>query len=333
MNKILSVSVAAYNVEKFIEKNLESFVNSEVKEELEILVTDDGSKDTTPNIVKKYEDKYPGVVKLIEQKNAGPGSTVNSGIKHATGKYFRMVDGDDWVDTANLKEYIQFLKNNDVDIVVTNYTTVDNETGEEVEKKIEKIPKNEILDFNSECKDLYLEMHSVTFKTEILKNNNIILDNCFYTDLEYLLLPTRFLRTISFLDLNIYMYRVSLATQSMSFKSMQRNIKMHEKVLKRLIKEYEEIKGKDFEPERLNYMSRRIGDMAGTHMAILLSFDYSKQYKQELKDLFKYILENSKDIYSKFIQKKTAKILKMSNFSTYFIIAKLFKIKNKVINK
>jgi len=86
MEKILSVSVAAYNVEKFIEKNLDSFVDSEAKEDIEILVTDDGSKDETTNIVKKYETKYPGVVRLIQQKNAGPGSTVNSGIKHATGK-------------------------------------------------------------------------------------------------------------------------------------------------------------------------------------------------------------------------------------------------------
>ena len=72
MEKILSVSVAAYNVENFIRTNLDSFVNSEVREDIEVLVTDDGSKDNTPNIVAEYEEKYPGVVKLIKQKNAGP---------------------------------------------------------------------------------------------------------------------------------------------------------------------------------------------------------------------------------------------------------------------
>ncbi len=84
MEKILSVSVAAYNVQEFIRTNLDSFVNSEVREDIEVLVTDDGSKDETPNIVSEYETKYPGVVKLIKQKNAGPGSTVNSGINHAS---------------------------------------------------------------------------------------------------------------------------------------------------------------------------------------------------------------------------------------------------------
>lgn len=72
MEKILSVSVAAYNVENFIRTNLDSFVNSEVREDIEVLVTDDGSKDNTPNIVEEYEEKFPGVVRLIKQKNAGP---------------------------------------------------------------------------------------------------------------------------------------------------------------------------------------------------------------------------------------------------------------------
>ena len=88
MEKILSVSVAAYNVQNFIKTNLDSFVESSAREAIEVLVTDDGSKDETPNIVLEYEKKYPGVVKLIKQKNAGPGSTVNSGIKHASRKVF-----------------------------------------------------------------------------------------------------------------------------------------------------------------------------------------------------------------------------------------------------
>lgn len=72
MEKILSVSVATYNVEQFIKQNLDSFVNSEVRDDIEVLVTDDGSKDNTPSIVAEYEEKYPGIVKLIKQKNAGP---------------------------------------------------------------------------------------------------------------------------------------------------------------------------------------------------------------------------------------------------------------------
>ena len=89
--KILTISVASYNLGDMIKQCLDSIVNSEVSEYIEVIVTDDGSKDNTPNIVKEYVHKYPNIVKLITQKNQGPGSTVNSGIKHASGKYFRMV--------------------------------------------------------------------------------------------------------------------------------------------------------------------------------------------------------------------------------------------------
>ena len=109
MEKILSISVAAYNVEQFIVQNIESFLGTSVSSKIEVLIIDDGSKDCTAQIVKEYEMKYPEIIKLIHQENSGPGSTVNNGIQHANGKYFRMVDGDDWVNTNDLENYIHFL--------------------------------------------------------------------------------------------------------------------------------------------------------------------------------------------------------------------------------
>lgn len=62
------------------------------------MVTNDGSKDDTANKVEKWLERYPHSIYLINKKNEGAGSTVNSGILHATGKYFKIVDGDDWVE-------------------------------------------------------------------------------------------------------------------------------------------------------------------------------------------------------------------------------------------
>lgn len=88
-NKILSVSVAAYNLEKLIKQNLDSWLNEEIMDKLEVIVTDDGSKDNTASIVEEYAEKYPNTIKIIKQKNSGPGSTVNSGIKNANRKIFQ----------------------------------------------------------------------------------------------------------------------------------------------------------------------------------------------------------------------------------------------------
>ena len=134
-DKILSISVACYNVEKYIEQAIDSYLNCKYKYKLEILIVNDGSTDNTEKIVKKYSIKYPNIIKLLNQENAGPGSTVNTGLKNATGKYFRMIDGDDWVKSDEMDSYIEFLENNEVDMVVTNFIKVDDKTGKELYEK------------------------------------------------------------------------------------------------------------------------------------------------------------------------------------------------------
>ena len=226
-NKILSVSVAAYNLENLIEQNLKSWLNKDIMDKLEILIIDDGSTDNTAKIVTKYQTKYPNTFKLIKQKNSGPGSTVNNGIKNATGKYFRMVDGDDWVKTENLKIYIEMLEANDVDMFLTKYEIYDNSTGNIIDQIGFDISPNVIYKFDDISQKIKPQMHNVTYKTNLLKKNNITVDNGFYTDMEYLLFPVKHLNTVMYLDEIIYIYRVGQATQSVSIPSMQKNINMH----------------------------------------------------------------------------------------------------------
>ena len=83
--KILTITIPSYNVEAYLEECLESFVNSEVMEEIEVLVVNDGSSDSTAEIAQRYADKYPETFRLINKENGGHGSTINTGIKEAKG--------------------------------------------------------------------------------------------------------------------------------------------------------------------------------------------------------------------------------------------------------
>ena len=110
IKKILTISIAAYNVERFISNTLDSLVSLsgeslEMLKRLEIIVVNDGSKDNTENIVKKYVDKYPFAVNLITKENGGYGSTINVAAKAANGKYFKLLDGDDTFITENISDY------------------------------------------------------------------------------------------------------------------------------------------------------------------------------------------------------------------------------------
>lgn len=329
MEKILSVSVATYNVEQFIKQNLDSFVNSEVRDDIEVLVTDDGSKDNTPSIVAEYEEKYPGIVKLIKQKNAGPRLYCKQWNKKCQSEnILEWQIGDDWVDTENLKAYIEFLKNNDVDMCVTPYTTVDNDTGAKERHDIPIEPKNTVIEPKEGFSDFEFQMHNVTYKTKILKENNIVLDNGFYTDVEYLLLPFPYIKKVAFIDTNIYMYRISLSTQSVNISSMQKNIAMLDSVFKRMIEYYEESKEENIDGNMLACMKRRLVEMATTEQYVLISFKANKENKNRVKDLYNHIKNTSKDIYDGYAKVRATKLLKYSRFTAYSMLSARCRKKN-----
>lgn len=326
MKKLISISVAAYNLEKYIKQNLDSFVNAKNKDYIEVLVIDDGSTDKTALIVQEYETKYPNIIKLVKQKNAGPGSTVNNGISKATGKYFRMVDGDDWVNTDNLDYIIEKLKKVDTDIVIANYDVYDDS-----KKQIVKTTKpniniqEDILKFDEICSQISLDMHNVIFKTSILKRNKIQLDNGFYTDVEYLLLPTKFINTAIYFNKSIYIYRIARLGQSVSLASLQKHIDQHDKVLKRLINYYE-LNKKLISNEKMTYLINRISLVADSEFITLMSYTMTKDNINRVKKFVSELKSLSKDIYQKFAKGKKEKLLIATNY-------KIIKLESKLIKK
>lgn len=305
--KILSVSVAAYNMEKLIRQNLDSFVCSKYKDEIEVLVVNDGSRDSTADIVREYQQKYPETVRLIDQPNAGPGSTVNRGIENACGKYFRMVDADDWVGDG-FDKYVETLKNTDADMVVSDYICVDDVTGARQRRSFD-LEQGRVLDFDSICRDLSLEMHAVTFKTEIMKNNGIRLFNGFYTDIQYLLFPSPFVKTVEYVKADVYMYRVSLSGQSMAVPSLQRNIKMHDDMLFSIAELYK--RTESVRPAVARYILNKLVYISGSELGTLLSFEPTPDNRKRLFDFISRLKSECPDAYKEFKNYKTARVLSL----------------------
>ena len=326
-NKILSISVAMYNLEKLISKNIQSFINSEVVDLIEVIVTDDGSKDSSAEIVKEYEDKYPNTIKLIKQCNQGPGSTVNSGINNATGKYFMMVDGDDWVNSKNLSKLIKNLSEIDTDMVVLDYQVYSEKTNKIINTICPKLPNNKELKFDSICKNLTLAMHSTIYKTNLLKNNNIVIDNCFYTDVEYLLYPIPYVNTVIYYNFPIYVYRIGRNEQSVNIKSLQKNIEMHNFVLNNLLEFYEKNEPKILDNTK-KFIAYRIMEMTSSQITILLSFDNDKEKRKKVKSFIYKIKKDNTDIF--YLLKKTLKfkLLKYTNYYSVNLLGKIINIRH-----
>lgn len=114
----VSIIVPAYNVEGYIEDCLNSLVNQTLKE-IEIIVVNDESTDSTPQIIEKYAQK-DSRIKIISQKNQGLSGARNSGLKIATGEYIGFVDSDDYVDLDYFEKLYNTAKEYDADMTVAS---------------------------------------------------------------------------------------------------------------------------------------------------------------------------------------------------------------------
>lgn len=106
--RLLSVAVPCYNSEAYMKHCIGTLLAGGA--EVEILIIDDGSNDNTGRIADHFAQKYPDIVRAVHQENGGHGEAVNTGIREAQGKYFKVVDSDDWVDISAYKKMIEVLR-------------------------------------------------------------------------------------------------------------------------------------------------------------------------------------------------------------------------------
>lgn len=319
MEKILTIVVPSYNVEKYLPETIPTFLCRDILSEIEILIINDGSKDNTAVVGQQFHEKYPETVFIINKENGGHGSTINKGIELATGKYFKVVDGDDWVDTDVFKKYVQNLKKVDSDVVLTPFKRVNETTKAEELKSFDNIEYNReyvIEDIIYDLNHKY-QMHSVTFKTEILKKIPFISERCFYVDQEYIIYPLKYVNTLIAFDYPIYQYRVGNNEQSISLKNMQKNREMHKKVTKNILGF---IDVNNFSGNVRAFLENRARGLCTRQFEIYLSMEKSKNTKEELCAFSRYLRKNYHYIY-KTIPGKKMQLLRMSNNLLYGFLA------------
>lgn len=338
MSKILTIVIPSYNVEKYLEQTLESFVDEKILKDIEVLIVDDGSKDRTAEIGMKYEKQYPDSFRVITKENGGHGSTINRGIEEGRGKYFKVVDGDDWVNTTDFCILVNKLAACDADYVVTNYYEVNDINGKKTERLFPQLngkdaDQGEYWEFAEVAQQVQLPMHSLVIKTSILRGNEIRLDeHCFYVDVEYILYPLPFVYTVAYYDLYIYMYRLALQTQSVSIQGYQKHIQNHIDVIMHLAefaaKYRKKIQEKDI--PKLAYIEKRIAQMVGDQISIFMSYPVkNRDIKKKFMDFDKELKETNPYIYDLSGEESgTLKLLRKVDFKGYELIMKSGKKRN-----
>ena len=225
--KLLSFAIPCYNSQEYMEKCIESILPG--GEEVEIIIVDDGSKDRTAEIADAYAQKYPTIVKAVHQENGGHGEAVNTGIRNATGKYFKVVDSDDWVDPDAYKKVLETLRkmedsNTKLDMLLSNYVYEKVGVKNKRVMKQKGFPKDRLFswdDVGHIRKGHYILMHSVIYRTQLLRDCGLELPkHTFYVDNIYVYTPMPSVENMYYLDVDFYRYYIGREDQSVNEKVM-----------------------------------------------------------------------------------------------------------------
>lgn len=302
--KYITFAIPCYNSENYMEKAIQSILPA--GEDVEILIVNDGSTDGTQEIGMQYVQKYPSIVKVISKENGGHGDAVNTGLSQAAGKYFKVVDSDDWVDEESLMKILEVLKGfdaegTDVDMLVSNY--VYEKVGMEHKKVIHYrnvLPQNEIFrwdDIGSFHLDQYILMHSVMYRTEMLKLCQLKLPkHTFYVDNIYVYYPLPHVRKLYYMDVDFYRYFIGREDQSVNEKVMISRIDQQIYVTKSMISMYDLrlITDKKLRKYMINYLAIMM-----TVSSILCIRSKNAENLQKKKELWVYLRQMDYKIFLK----------------------------------
>ena len=263
--KYISFAIPCYNSAAYMERAVESILKG--GEDVEIIIVNDGSKDATSEIAHRYEEQYPGIIKAVDKENGGHGDAVNFGLANASGKYFKVVDSDDWVDEDALMKILKVLKDfeadgEQIDMLLSNY--VYEKEGKEHKKVIEYrdvLPKDTIFGWDDIKRfhlGQYILMHSVIYRTEFLKLIQLQLPkHTFYVDNIYVYYPLPHVRKMYYLDVDFYRYYIGREDQSVNEKVMIGRLDQQIFVTKTMIDMYimKNITNKKLRNYMINYLA------------------------------------------------------------------------------
>lgn len=268
--KVLTIAVPSYNMEKHLPKNLPTYADSRFGTALEVLILDNASTDRTAEIAEGFVNRFPQIFRLLRRDSRGYGSSINAAMEQASGRYFRIVDADDWVNTEDLLRLVEALKTCEADVVQTNYRKVLMATGEEFPVRFHDVEYGRLYTGFSRCRLNAPCIHSTAYRTRVLRQNGITLqDKIFFVDEEYVILPFLYAQSVIYYDLDIYRYLVGNPAQSTSPQNRAKYAGHREQIVRRLIEVY---KSAQMNPDVREYCFFRISQAAADHLTTLYMY-------------------------------------------------------------
>ena len=245
--KQLTIAVPSYNSEKFLDKGLGSYVYEDgtMDPRLQIIVVNDGSTDGTLALANEWADRFPDNIIVVDKENGGHGSGINAGADRAEGRYYKVIDSDDWILTENLPAVLDALEETNADAVITGFHTVNMVSGVVLPYGTGQLPEpdeKKKAELGTEFANLrcfgkreaaFTELmeeidnipaiqsfHGIMYNTEFYRGTGIRMsEKVFFEDQEYAILPFAHVETVLLLPEFFYEYQIGSANQSVNFEN------------------------------------------------------------------------------------------------------------------
>ena len=306
--KILTIIIPTYNMERYLRKCLDSLIVSEENmRRLEVLVVNDGSKDSSLAIGHEYEAKYPQTFRVIDKENGNYGSCVNRGLKEATGKYVKVLDADDYFDATVFDEFIYFLQDKDVDLIISDFSVVD-ESGNCLSKVTYDLPLSRLFglkDIPTGMNPLLIH-HCITYKRDVFARFAYKqTEGISYTDDEWVFKPMMWVENVLYFPKTLYFYLRGREGQTFDPEIVERTLEQRIMVAKEMItffKGNNESCRKDNFVFVVNKIAGRLISLYNCHLILFPSFLNNKRiglFDCKIKELVPTIYEMLNDVKSK----------------------------------
>ncbi len=337
--KIITFVVPCYNSQDYMDHCISTLLACGNEEDIEIIIVNDGSKDETGKIADKYSDAYPNIVRVIHQENGGHGEGVNQGIRNAKGKYLKVVDSDDWIDVNSGKVIIgrikELLKGKEqVDLFICNYVYEHVRDNSQVVMSYRGIlPENKLVHW-SETKNFgiskYLLMHSLMYRTEVIRESGLELPkHTFYVDNLFAYVPLPYVKSIYYMDLDLYRYFIGRDDQSVNESVMVKRVDQQLRVTHAMLDSYnltEIIKTN----KKLGLYMRNYLSMMVLICQMLLLVDGREEALEKKKKLWKHIKTKDETLYRHFKYASIALFMNLPGKLGRKIGIRLYKIASRI---
>lgn len=304
MEKILSIIIPTYNMAALLPRCLDSLTASGVLDDLDILVVNDGSTDSSRAVAYSYAERYPQSIKVVDKKNGNYGSTINAALPLAVGEYVKVLDSDDWFDSQALAKYVAELKSleQEVDVSVTHFLMI-HEGGRTETVKYQNYGREpytygKVYNLDKVLGDgfiRYFLMHSLTYRTQLLRDHGYRqTEGISYTDIQWSSYPFFWAGSIVFHDLVVYRYNMDREGQTMDPAVIRKSLPQLERMTMDLMDFYRKADMSDLSEARVGflrqYFKNRLRLLVKTHLMDIPRREFDKEAFSSLDSWIQAVL-------------------------------------------